>query len=172
MTIGDGVLQNGDRLPVLVLRRGDRDAERLRRHLRRSTRVDTAIVRPDALLRVPLRWPEDPRVQPLAMVVAIADLPGAVASVAQLVRRLGDVPLVVVADGPRDFAVQALDAGAEEVLESNLLSGPALEQSIVAAVTRRIRGVVSVPDVEHRLDLEHLQAAADTSAAAPNPKSR
>lgn len=167
MTIGDGVLQNGDRLPVLVLRRGDHDAERLRRHLRGSTRVDTVVVRPDALLRVPLRWPEDPRVQPLAMVVAIADRPGAVASVAQLVRRLGDVPLVVVADGSRDFAVQVLEAGAEEVLESNLLSGPALEQSIVAAVTRHTHRIVSVSEVEHPLDLEQLQPAAETGAAAP-----
>ena len=132
--------------------------------------MDTAIVRPDALLRVPLRWPEDPRVQPLAMVVAISDRPGAIASVAQLARRLGEVPLVVVADGSRDFAVEVLDAGAEEVLESSLISGPALEQSIVAAVTSHTERIVSVPDVEQPLDLEQLQSTPNgTTSATPAP---
>lgn len=164
MTRGDGVLLNGDRLPVLLLRRGGNDAERLRRLLRRSSRVEVAVVRPDALLRVPLRWPDDPRVQPLAMAVAVADLPGAVASVAQLVRLLGDVPLVAVTDGARDFTLAVLAAGAEEVLEVAHLNGPALEQSIVSAVTRRTGRVVTVADLERTVELDRLAPAAGTGS--------
>jgi hypothetical protein len=143
-------------MPVLLLQRGGGDAARLRRHLRTSSCVEPAVVGPDALLCSPLRWPADPRVHPVAMLALLPERAGALASAEQLARRLGEVPLVVVADGSRDFALALLEVGAEDVLEAAHLSGPALEQTLGDAVARRVGRILDVADVERPVDLPLL----------------
>ncbi len=143
-------------MPVLVLQRGGGDAARLRRHLRTSSCIETAVAGPDALLRSPLRWPADPRVHPVAMVALLPERDGAIASAEQIARRLGEVPLVVVADGTRDFALALLEVGVEDVLDAVHLSGAALEQTIGDAVHRRVGRILHVADVERPVDIPML----------------
>ena len=163
---GGGPNPVGDRMPVLLLKRGGGDAARLRRHLATSSRVDLSVVGPDALLRTPLRWPADPRLQPVAVLTLLPERDGALAAAAQLARRLGEVPLVVVADGSRDFAVALLEVGAEDVLEVAHLSGAALEQTLGDAVARRSGRVLQMADVERRVDLPRLTSEPPAGRSA------
>lgn len=142
---------------MLVLRRDGTDAALLGRHIRSSSRLDLAVVRPDALVRTPLRWPPDPRSVPLALVVLFRDRPGTVPAAERLVRHVGDVPVIGVvehdgtvtdADGVdeqhRDLAAELIGVGVEDVIGIDQLSGPVLEQVVVAAIDRRDRGVLEL----------------------------
>ena len=156
----------GGRLPVLLVDRGRGDAEFLARRLRRSDRLEVAAVGPDALRHSPVRWPADPRTRPVAVVARVREHPTAVASVARTVHRLGAVPLVVVADGGREFILAVLEAGAEEVLDAACATGTALERAVLSAVTRRVadeRG----PERPARDDLTGLDLRARLDRELP-----
>jgi diguanylate cyclase (GGDEF)-like protein len=124
-----------ERLPVLVLDRRRSDSTELRRRLRRCARLDATSVTPSDLRPGGAGWPDGTR--PACAVAAVAAHPAAAAAIRRWTDRLAGVPLVVVADGDSDFALAALDAGAEEVVEASAATGPALERAVLAAVTRR-----------------------------------
>lgn len=138
---------------MLALRRDGADAALICSLLESSARIDTELIRPDGLLRTPLRWPADPRAVPLALCIVVHDRPCAVAAVRQLVHHVGDVAVVAVVDDAVDDAdddgigvgaltTALLAAGVDDVVGADGLTGPVLEQVVVAAIDRRDRGVL------------------------------
>lgn len=145
------VLAAGGRLPVLVLRRDETDAAVVCQHLRRSGRLDLAVVRPADLVRTPLRWPPDPRSVPLALVVLFRDRPATVSCARQLVEHIGDIPVIGVLEhvhGTTDdsrrhrLVADLIGVGVEDVIGVDQLSTEVLEHAVVGAIDRRDRGTV------------------------------
>lgn len=145
------VLAEGGRLPVLVLRRDETDAAVVCQHLRRSGRLDVAVVRPADLVRTPLRWPLDPRSVPLALVVLFRDRPGTLRCARRLVEHASDVPLIGVVEhqsgsiGDRrrgELVADLVGAGVEDVIGVDQLTTEVLEHAVVGAIDRRDRGLL------------------------------
>ena len=153
-------LASGRRLPVLALRRDGRDATLLQFLLGASTRIELDVVRPDGLVRTPLRWPADARTVPLALCVVVRDRPGSVKAVDQLVRQVGEVPVVAVVDSAagdddevpatEDHALvdMLLSVGVEAAVLSDGLTAAVLEHVVIAAIDRRDRGVLHLDESE------------------------
>ena len=158
------VLASGGRLPVLVLQRDQNDATAVRRHLDHSNRLDVSVVRPADLVRTPLRWPEDPRVVPLALCVLFRDRPGTVGAAERLVRHVGEVPVIGVLAGssPDDrtaeLAADLASVGVADVVDIGHLNAHVLEQIVVGAIDR------SVPGVLHLSEPVALDAASGLSS--------
>ncbi len=135
-----------------MLRRDEHDAAVMSRHLRHSNRLDVAIARPADLVRTPLRWPDDPRIVPLALCVLFRDRPGTVAAAEQLVHHVGDVPVIGVLDVPypdaetADMAADLVGAGVEDVVDIDHLTPLVLEQIVVAAIDRRVAGFLHLAE--------------------------
>lgn len=153
-------LAAGRRLPVLALRRDGCDAALMRSLLGASTRIDLDVVRPDGLVRTPLRWPADARTVPLALCIVVRDRPGSVKAVEQLVRQVGEVPVVAVVDhetgdddelpATDDHALSdaLLSVGVEAAVLSDGLTAAVLEHVVIAAIDRRDRGVLHLDESE------------------------
>lgn len=167
------VLASGGRLPVLALRRDGRDASILRSLLGSSNRIELGVVRPEGIVRTPLRWPADARAVPLALCVVVSERPAAVAAVERLVRHVGDVPVVAVVEAVVRSSSAAADAaggwpevfdalhsvGVDDVVALDGLTGPVLEQIVVGAIDRHDRGVLHLDDASDLLiDRQHLSA--------------
>jgi hypothetical protein len=135
-----------------VLRREEHDAAIVTRHLRHSNRIDVSIVRPPDLVRTPLRWPDDPRIVPRALCVLFRDRASTVAAAERLVRHVGEVPVIGVLDVPypeaqtADMAADLVGAGVEDVVDIDHLTPLVLEQIVVAAIDRRVNGVLHLGD--------------------------
>jgi hypothetical protein len=135
-----------------VLRRDETDASEMVRHLQHSNRLDVAVVRPAHLVRTPLRWPEDPRIAPLALCVLFRDRPGTLAAAERLVHHVGDVPVVGVLDVPypdaetAELAAGLVDVGVEDVVDVEHLTPHVLEQIVLSAIDRRVAGVLDLGD--------------------------
>lgn len=142
------VLASGGKLPVLVLRRDEDDAVLVCEHLQRSNRLDVEVVRPADLVRTPLRWPQDPRIVPLAVCVLFRDRPRSGAAAEQLVAHVGDIPIVAVLDAPypsertAEMASELIEAGVVDVVDIDHLNAHVLEQIVVAAIDRTVKGVL------------------------------
>ena len=134
------------------MRRDDHDAAVMTRHLRHSNRLDVSVVRPADLVRTPLRWPEDPRIVPLALCVLFRDRPSTIAAAERLVQHVGEVPVIGVLDVPypdaetADMAADLVGAGVEDVVDVDHLTPLVLEQIVVAAIDRRVSGVLHLAD--------------------------